>query len=591
MIRTRRFPWVPLLLAWAAASIILTLLFRVVIQTGAFADTDDYMRLQQVRDLTTGQGWFDLTQYRINPPAGLPMHWSRLVDLPVLAFMVPLIPIIGRRYAETVAIVGAPVLNLLVLMVAVTFAVRWLNPRTVRIAMFACLFAIAAPSVLAQIHPARIDHHGWQIALAAASFAALLDPRPTRSGLIAGAFAALYLAISIEGAPFVAVAFGAVAILWVLKRENGTRLARFAQSLGGTSLVANLLLAPSARWSETSCDAVMTGHLAAMLAASVTVTLAVRFADDRRVLARSGALAIAGLLAIAPLLLIAPNCVGSPFGTMDPLVHRLWLQNVPEGMPFWRQDHLDAVSMLAFPIVGLIGAALRLRRVGTPEARRRWWLVLIIGAATLVTGALVRRAAGIAHIVAIPGALVLLEWATAWAEHRRTAALRVLANAFAILLLSPIGAVYLTAAFWPPKEQREPMSWQAQTTGCDVACATERLDALPPETMMNEIDLGPILLVRTHHRAFVASYHRLQVPLAETLRFFMGSADDAHAFMQKHKLRSIIVEPTLGETSVYRKEAPKGFATQLVDGKLPPWLHQVDYGGGKSLLLFRVVER
>jgi hypothetical protein len=46
-------------------------------------DTDDNMRMMQVRGLLHGQGWFDLRQYRMNPPWGANIHWSRLVDLPI----------------------------------------------------------------------------------------------------------------------------------------------------------------------------------------------------------------------------------------------------------------------------------------------------------------------------------------------------------------------------------------------------------------------------------------------------------------------------------------------------------------------------
>jgi len=45
--------------------------------------TDDAMRLAQVRDLLAGQSWYDLTQWRMNVPFGLPMHWSRLIDAPI----------------------------------------------------------------------------------------------------------------------------------------------------------------------------------------------------------------------------------------------------------------------------------------------------------------------------------------------------------------------------------------------------------------------------------------------------------------------------------------------------------------------------
>ena len=50
-------------------------------------DTDDAMRLVQVRDLLAGQGWFDMVQHRLMPPEGASMHWSRLVDAPLAALI------------------------------------------------------------------------------------------------------------------------------------------------------------------------------------------------------------------------------------------------------------------------------------------------------------------------------------------------------------------------------------------------------------------------------------------------------------------------------------------------------------------------
>ena len=69
-----------LLLIWAV-----TVATYLLDRPGADQDlsTDDAMRLVQVRDLLAGQGWFDLTQYRLNPPDGVAMHWSRLIDLPI----------------------------------------------------------------------------------------------------------------------------------------------------------------------------------------------------------------------------------------------------------------------------------------------------------------------------------------------------------------------------------------------------------------------------------------------------------------------------------------------------------------------------
>ena len=52
-------------------------------RTGTFFDTDDAMRAVQLRDWMAGQGWFDLTATRLDPPAGVFMHWSRVVDVPL----------------------------------------------------------------------------------------------------------------------------------------------------------------------------------------------------------------------------------------------------------------------------------------------------------------------------------------------------------------------------------------------------------------------------------------------------------------------------------------------------------------------------
>jgi hypothetical protein len=46
----------------------------------AAGDGDDQMRLVQVRDFLAGQGWFDVRQYRVLPPEGISMHWSRYLD-------------------------------------------------------------------------------------------------------------------------------------------------------------------------------------------------------------------------------------------------------------------------------------------------------------------------------------------------------------------------------------------------------------------------------------------------------------------------------------------------------------------------------
>jgi len=42
-----------------------------------------------------GRSWFDVHQYRIAAPEGVPMHWSRLVDIPIVGMVLLLRPLLG----------------------------------------------------------------------------------------------------------------------------------------------------------------------------------------------------------------------------------------------------------------------------------------------------------------------------------------------------------------------------------------------------------------------------------------------------------------------------------------------------------------
>ncbi len=104
---------IKVLVAWALISAFLVAVNASSIVGRLFPDPDDIMRLVQVRDLIAGQSWFDVSQYRVDAPGGgVPMHWSRLVDLPIALVIIALTPILGQYGAETAALVGVPLFTL-----------------------------------------------------------------------------------------------------------------------------------------------------------------------------------------------------------------------------------------------------------------------------------------------------------------------------------------------------------------------------------------------------------------------------------------------------------------------------------------------
>src|SRR5690348_6827070 len=83
MDEAKRVGALPLLLAWAATA--LAYIAKALLTAGSvplILDTDDAMRLTEVRDFLGGQNWFDLVQHRLNTPYGGLIHWSRLIDFP-----------------------------------------------------------------------------------------------------------------------------------------------------------------------------------------------------------------------------------------------------------------------------------------------------------------------------------------------------------------------------------------------------------------------------------------------------------------------------------------------------------------------------
>src|SRR6476620_4470294 len=161
----------------------------------ALGDTDDNMRIMQVRALLHGQGWFDLRQYRLNPPFGANIHWSRLVDLPIAGLILALRPFLGGAGAERWAVAIAPLIPYLLLLFSLSLTARRLiDPRAYPLALLALFFA---GSTNGMFLPERIDHHGWQLALLALSISAIADPKKLRGGLTLGISTALSMAIGL----------------------------------------------------------------------------------------------------------------------------------------------------------------------------------------------------------------------------------------------------------------------------------------------------------------------------------------------------------------------------------------------------------
>ena len=338
----------------------------------ALGDTDDNMRIMQVRALLHGQDWFDLRQYRMNPPYGANIHWSRLVDLPIAGLILLLRPVLGGAGAERWAVAIAPLLPYLLLLFSLALTARRLiDPRAYPLAFIAVYFA---GSTNGMFMPERIDHHGWQLALLALSMSGLADPKRLRGGLTLGISSALSLAIGLEMIIYIAMMGVAMALFWVADAAERDRLRSYAVSLGGATALSFLLFASYANRAPV-CDALSPVWLSDVLLGGALLyglsLLAVGDWRKRLALALAAGVVLAGFHAVT-----WPNCLQRLEG-VSPEVYRLWLSHVKEARPIYTHGWRIASMITALPITGLLGWAIMVsvhRR--DPERLRR-----ILGAA------------------------------------------------------------------------------------------------------------------------------------------------------------------------------------------------------------------
>lgn len=573
-------------LAWLAVSAMLVAINWSAIAALRFPDPDDTMRLIQVRDLLGGQAWFDLSQHRVDAPGGgVPMHWSRLVDIPLALAILLLTPILGPENAETAALVIVPLITLgLSMMLAARIAWRLLGDEEA--ILTSLVLAISVP-VLFQLGPLRIDHHGWQIVCALAAVNGLMARSPVLGGRIIGASLATWLAISLEGLPLAAIIFAVIAVRWLRHRDARVMMVGAIQSLALVSL-ALFLLTRGIDDLALYCDAISPVHLAMFLWGAVVLTLFAKFEPMPRGILLFG-FAIAGGGALAGLLMAAPQCAsGGGFSALDPIVAKYWHANVLEGMPIWRQSLSTALQYAVTPLIALV-AAIALAARSRDWLRQFWFDYAVILAGAFVVSIFVSRAGAVACVLAAPPlAWQLRQWLRAIRTMEQPAP-RMVAMVGVVCALLPAFPAILLANAMPARASLGGVPDVAvKAVDCRMQDAGPVLAELPKGEFFAPMDIAPELLLTTDHTVIATGHHRGNAGMRVLMETALGSPDEAKAALAKRGTAYVALCPALGEARMYAKIAPEGFVADLIDGDAPGWLEPVALDQGNGLKVWRI---
>ena len=550
----------------------------------SLSDTDDNIRIAQVRALLHGQAWFDLRQYRLNPPFGADIHWSRLVDLPLAGLILGLRPFIGGAAAERWAVAIAPMLPYLLLMLSLALTARRLiDPRAYPLALIALFMAGSTDGMFM---PERIDHHGWQLAFLALCLAAVADPRRVRGGITLGIASALSLAIGLEMLIYLALAGTAMVLFWIVDREERDRLRAYAVALGGGTAAAFLAFASYAN-RHPVCDALSPVWLSdILLGGALLLGLAWLSPLDRK---RRLALAIGTAVILAAFhALTWPHCIHRLEG-VSPEVEQLWLSHVREARPIYRHGWRIASLVLALPVTAAFGWALLMWM----KRQNRELLRRVLGAAAPGFAALLllfwqTRTGPAAQLVATIGAAALIWFTLPLVWNVKWASLRVLGPV--VVFVVGAGAALPLVLNFVPDEQSTP---QQQAVGranrlCNSLWGLRPVALQPRGRVFTFVDLGPRLITVTHHDSVTGPYHRNGEQIGDVMKAFRGSESQAHAIIRKYRSDYLLTCPNSSTTTIFMSEAPKGFYGQLQRGQVPSWLKSIPLPGS-PFRMWRVV--
>jgi hypothetical protein len=554
--------------------------------------TDDAMRLVEVRDFLAGQGWFDFTQYRLNPPDGVVMHWSRLIDLPLATLIRAAETVLPTGWAERLVVTVWPIALLLIFLAGVARLARDLADETAaRLALI--LAALSAP-VLQHFRPGAIDHHNVQLVLLIWSLvhACRVPARPRDAGA-AAALSAGSLAVGMEMTPAIVALAAVTALRWI---AQGAAAAPIAQAFGIVFAAAMFALFAATvsplHYATSACDALSAVHLMAAciggIGLAALASLHVLRSSIGRRLTGAGVLAVVLATALA---VAYPACLGDPFEHLDSRLSTLWLSHVNEARSIasmLRDLPQEVLPYYGLPLAALVLSSLQIAR---EAADARWsWIcgAAVLGSLFLLALWLVRgaTAANAVAVALVAAALVRMlpprKALTYFGLSRAALAVALLLNPLAMLA---IGAAIARGVTGVTNNHRLVASSERPET-CQRASDYLPLAGLPKGLVLGFIDAGPFLLMQTPHTVLAAPYHRDIVGNTTMLDIFLAPLDEAQRRINDARIDYVAFCPGSPERYNYSTAAPEGLAAALGRGEVPDFLIPVPLDG-HNLAVYR----
>ncbi|MFB9949826.1 hypothetical protein ACFFP0_13255 [Rhizobium puerariae] len=559
-------------------------------------DNDDVMRLVEIRDFLAGQGWFDLTQYRLGLAEGTLMHWSRLIDLPI-AMLIRLFSLfLAPMQAEAAAATLWPILLMPLFLFPLGLACRRVAGVTAMhiglglgaLFLFTCV----------RFMPGSLDHHNVQLTLAMWIAAMLIDPEKRRTSYAVAAFAcALALAVGAETTPLVAVACLSVALQWLWHGEAFAASARaFGLSLTLSISGLFLLTVPPHSYGVVTCDNLSLGFYALSALGGTALFLLASLPGRPRRSIRLLFTGATGALLLLAARIVAPQCLGDPLGTLDPMLVELWLRGVTEARSFLGEAKAEPEMTGGFYAVGFLALTVCLFRVLRGEKRELHLILLgLVGVAWGVALVQIRGAFFANALSILPLSLLIADLRRVSAADPKNVGV---ACGYIAAVLASVPIVWAVGGLvskqgWAGATDLKALSAPGIAGGqageCGDPADMALLNTLDAGVVAAPSNSGAEILRWTRHRVLSAPYHRNQKGMLTELHIGLAPPAEAKVFLRGAGVTVLAFCEADPQTRSLIGLKKDGLYASLARGEIPAYLQPVGQAGKGEFRLYRVL--
>ena len=592
----------------ALASILLYILGLTSVRSGELTDSDCYLRLVRVQNLYNGGSWYDPVLLRINPPYGQTYHWTRPLDILLLAGAAPIALFTNFKSALFWwGVIISPVL-----LIATLIALQWatkpvLSGEGTFLVGLVFIFQLV---IFTSYEAGRPDHHSLLILVFVLSVGLTLrmiaKPFDVRLCYIAGAVSGFSMWISVESMLPTCIVLMVFSLLWIM--ENDDYLSKnlyYAIALFATIGISLVLERAWFSLLVKEYDRLSIVHFS-IFGFIALAWIALAMLNAYTLIFRTRANRLLSFVVCTTILALVvflsfPKFYNGPFVGIDPRLIHIWLSKIIDTQPLVSEAGpvVIPVQLIGSALIGFIFLVYFLRKE-TSSTKRKCWGYLLFSSVICMLIAIYQIRWSI-----YPQVLLIIPMTQLMVLMRRQGPsvgfLKMLKNIL-ILMVFSVGLLFVGLV-----AERVISKRKGQSTGfenvrlvrmCDYLAHAKQWDG-QSLLILTDVDFGPEILYRTEHEVLSVP-HATGTPgrngqgIFDTYEIMTADTDEkAHELIQKRKIDLILLCPKSTESEFYSKPGHEStFYKRLCGCMIPSWSKKVKLPPdlSSSFLLFETTE-